>query len=527
MIKRVTAVLTAFAVTAAGLWVPQAAYAASKVKISSAGDLKKMEDDPYGDYYLAKDITVPKNTCLFADGTPFSGTLDGRGHKLKNYKSTQSQAIFASAEYATFKNLSVVNVDIKSADSVAALVYDARSCLFNGVSVSGKITYSGGGGTVAGIAALGTGELSKCKSSVKITVRTDSRGITAGGLVGDFTASSLKNCTNTGAISVTSKKETCKDFSGDPDYGTFVVAGVSAGSTDAVTSCKNTGNITLKTNHTLGDDDYYVRIHGYFEVNVAGVCNNAAQSIKSSGNTGKIAVTTLKKGMIPGGKIAGVVCNAVHNVDDPAKASRCYNTGAISVKTSAVTDTPIYIGGVVGSIIGEGVTESYNKGAIKASLYNNQAGEGHIGGVAGYVSLYTKIGKFTNNYNAGALTVTCNGGNRAGINAGGVAGCLQHYVPVTSLYNTGKMKFSGGMRHGELLGTYDGPFVVGKRLCYDNYYTGSTVPYGSGDTSWKPYQPTAKKVSSITSGNCPKLSSKYWTYSSKYKRLILKNNQEK
>lgn len=184
MIKRVTAVLTAFAVTAAGLWVPQAAYAASKVKISSASDLKKMEEDPYGDYYLAKDITVPKNTCLFADGTPFSGTLDGKGHKLKNYKSTQSQAIFASAEYATFKNLSVANVDIKSADSVAALVYDARSCSFNGVSVSGKITYSGGGGTVAGIVASGTGELSKCKSSVKITVRTDSRGITVGGKYG-------------------------------------------------------------------------------------------------------------------------------------------------------------------------------------------------------------------------------------------------------------------------------------------------------------------------------------------------------
>lgn len=192
--------------------------------------------------------------------------------------------------------------------------------------------------------------------------------------------------------------------------------------------------------------------------------------------------------MIPGGKIAGVACNAINNIHAPAKASRCYNTGAISVKTSAVTDTCLYIGGVVGSLIGGGVTESYNKGAIKASLHNNQAGEGRIGGVAGY---------------------------------------LHHYAPVTSLYNTGKMKFSGGMRHGELLGTYTGPFVVGKRLCYDNYYTGSTVPYGSGDTSWKPFQPTAKKVSSITSGSCPKLSSKYWTYSSKYKRLILKNNKEK
>lgn len=44
--------------------------------------------------------------------------------------------------------------------------------------------------------------------------------------------------------------------------------------------------------------------------------------------------------------------------------------------------------------------------------------------------------------------------------------------------------------------------------------------------SWKPYQSKAKKVSSITFGNCSKLSSKYWTYSNKHKRLILKNNKE-
>jgi nicotinate-nucleotide adenylyltransferase len=40
------------------------------------------------------------------------------------------------------------------------------------------------------------------------------------------------------------------------------------------------------------------------------------------------------------------------------------------------------------------------------------------------------------------------------------------------------------------------------------------------------YQSKAKKVSSITFGNCSKLSSKYWTYSNKHKRLILKNNKE-
>lgn len=70
------------------------------------------------------------------------------------------------------------------------------------------------------------------------------------------------------------------------------------------------------------------------------------------------------------------------------------------------------------------------------------------------------------------------------------------------------------------------PFLASKRLIYGNYYKGSGKAYGSGDTTWEPYRPTAKKVSAITSGNCPKLSSRYWTYASKYKRLVLKNNKE-
>lgn len=42
-----------------------------------------MEENPSGSYVLAKDITVPKNTCLFAQGNPFMGILDGKGHKIK------------------------------------------------------------------------------------------------------------------------------------------------------------------------------------------------------------------------------------------------------------------------------------------------------------------------------------------------------------------------------------------------------------------------------------------------------------
>ena len=60
---------------------------------------------------------------------------------------------------------------------------------------------------------------------------------------------------------------------------------------------------------------------------------------------------------------------------------------------------------------------------------------------------------------------------------------------------------------------------------YNNYYTTGKA-YGTSDVTWKDWKALAKKVSSIKKSTCPKLSSKYWTYSSKYKRLILKNNKE-
>ena len=66
-----------------------------------------------------------------------------------------------------------------------------------------------------------------------------------------------------------------------------------------------------------------------------------------------------------------------------------------------------------------------------------------------------------------------------------------------------------------------------KRNIYNNYYKTSGKAYGAADFTWKPWLAKATKVSSITAKNCPKLSSKYWTYSGKYKRLILKNNKEK
>ena len=118
-----------------------------------------------------------------------------------------------------------------------------------------------------------------------------------------------------------------------------------------------------------------------------------------------------------------------------------------------------------------------------------------------------------NCYNTGTVSLTGKG------YAGGVVG---EFRDGSCNYNVGKVTAKGKYAMaGEIAG-----YVSGENTVSDNYYTGSGKKSGREYTSWVPYQSKAKKVSSITFANCPKLSSKYWTYSSRHKRLILKNNKE-
>ena len=96
-------------------------------------------------------------------------------------------------------------------------------------------------------------------------------------------------------------------------------------------------------------------------------------------------------------------------------------------------------------------------------------------------------------------------------------------------YNTGKVTVKKGCDYlGGVLGSYENSRVssIGKYCVYDNYSTISPI-YGDSPITWKLYRGRGKKVSSITTRNCPKLSGKYWAYSKKHKRLILKNIKEK
>ena len=473
-----------------------ACAATNGTAISTADDLKAMENTPGGSYYLANDIEVPANLILFTSyDAPFTGTLDGNGHAIKGYTYTASAdwteqaALFGYAKNATFKNLKMteVNISLNQAGTAAALVAASENCKFTDISVSGKIVGKSLS-TAAGIVAYSYegGTLTNCKNSADITITNADEGSDAAGVAGFIgSASSMKNCSNSGKISI----------SGNIEGDAFIAAGV-AGIVVKATSCKNSGAVSVSA--------------GTGDMNDACVAAGVAAEVEtavSCSNTGKISMNATidaTKAHQVGGLFGSVT----------KSASKCYNKGAVSY--SGKSHRGVEAGGV--SAFAKKVSQSYNKGSVTVKMSSaKKAEDNKIGGVCGDTV------DMRNCYNTGSVTVT-------GVAfVGGISGYAHPWgEKVVNNYNTGKVKASTkGAFKGQVIGGYEGAEMSQKRNIYDNYYTGSGKAYGWGFVTWKDWVAKASKVSSIKAASCPKLSSKYWTYSSKYGRMILKNNKEK
>ena len=470
------------------------AYAASGTAITNADELKAMSAN--GNYYLANDIEVPANLMLFTDyDHPFTGTFDGNGHAIKGYTYTSSAdwteqaALFGYAKNATFKNLKMtnVNINVNQAGTVAALVAATTGGKFSNISVSGKVTgkymY-----IAAGIVAYSYegGTFTNCKNSADVSVTDAAEGSTIAGVASFLvTDSSMKNCSNSGKISI----------SGNIEGDAFIAAGV-AGIVVKATSCKNSGAVSVSA--------------GTGDMNDACVAAGVAAEVEtavSCSNTGKISMNATidaTKAHQVGGLFGSVT----------KSASKCYNKGAVSY--SGKSHRGVEAGGV--SAFAKKVSQSYNKGSVTVKMSSaKKAEDNKIGGVCGDTV------DMRNCYNTGSVTVT-------GVAfVGGISGYAHPWgEKVVNNYNTGKVKASTkGAFKGQVIGGYEGAEMVQKRNIYDNYYTGSGKAYGWGFVTWHKWVAKASKVSSIKAASCPKLSSKYWTYSSKYGRMILKNNKEK
>ena len=496
LLSLLLALAVAFAIPAGpGLYVADAAT--NGTAISTADDLKAMEKNPSGSYYLANDIEVPANMMLFTNyNKPFTGTLDGNGHAIKGYTYTsradwtEQVALFGYTKNATFKNLKMTNVNISlnQAGTVAPLVADSEKCKFSNISVSGKITgkYMR---MAAGIVAYsyGGGTFTNCKNSADVTVTNAAEGSTIAGVASYIgSEASMKNCSNSGKISI----------SGNIEGDAFIAAGVAA-NIGKTTSCRNSGAITVSA---IGNG----------QMNESSIAAGVAAEVEtavSCSNTGKVSMKATIEAVDPN-KVGGVFGSVVKS------ASKCYNKGTVSY--SGKSYRGVEVGGL--STYAYKINQSYNKGSVTVKMTGTKKAEDNkIGGICGETL------DMRNCYNTGNVTAT----GKAFV--GGISGYARPWDEKTvNNYNTGKVKAATkGAFKGQVIGGYEGAEMVQKRNIYDNYYTGSGKAYGWGFVTWHKWVAKASKVSSIKAANCPKLSSKYWTYSSKYGRMILKNNKEK
>ena len=298
----------------------ETAYAAQAVAISSEQDLVAMQENPDGNYYLAKDITIKGNLNLFPNYYDydtkvqheecFTGSLDGKGHTIKNYT---GMGLFNNAKNATFKNIVMTNVTIQGKEMGAALVYQAEKCRFSNITVSGKATIGGAGIVDSAQSCDFTDCTSKVNADIKVTDALS--GCFAGISWGDEN-SNFRNCRNQGNITLTGAQNEDTSFS---VYGIAMI-------TKKIEKCVNTGNLTIK-NTAKGDAGLGLEFEA---CGVAGSCYGQA---KGCGNTGKISVTN------QGGKTSRAVVKVCGIEAAAVKIKQCYNKGRFPLPVSAPEET--------------------------------------------------------------------------------------------------------------------------------------------------------------------------------------------
>ena len=500
---------------------PQKTQAAQEIPISSADDLRQMENNPSGSYYLTKDITVPANTVLFKTyEVQFTGTLDGKGHAINGYtysddKWADSASLFSYATNATFKNLKMsnVNISLRGGGNACALVSSPTKCTFENITTSGKITVGGTASNAAGITVMPNEKCTfiKCVNNADITVNAyditksaeqdniDSASGVACGIAGFASDGTAKQCSNSGKITI----------NGDLRWGSegITAVGLFEG-IKSITASKNTGTVTAKN----------VSGAGYANGTVL-ACGVAGQITKMAScyNTASISASNNNKQV-------GVIAVGITNSASGAKTNvfRCYNKGAVQISGVAGSKAKSRIisgAGGVGGLDIYSVTESYNTGKVTANV---SSGNVMVGGVV------ASVVNVRNCYNTGKISASASARGYIG----GIAGEQSSPAKGKSSdaaacnYNTATVKEGSKISKGSILGRYEISGIYAKAAVYDNYYK-SGKPYGSMNITWKPFFAKAVKTSSMKPNKCKKLSSKYWVYSSKHKRMVLKKNKEK
>ncbi|MDR1570949.1 MAG: S-layer homology domain-containing protein [Clostridiales Family XIII bacterium] len=371
---------------------------AGATPIRTREELRGMGNE-YKAYYLANDIDLAgENWIPIAAGYTlgFSGSLDGRGHVIRNMTITgdvASAGLFAAigdGTYGHIKNLGLENVRID-------------------ITTSASSVYVGGitGSFIHGTQYSPATVLSNCYVTGSISVapaageHSLAGGVHAGGLTGD-SSGDIEDCYNESGISVTTRG--------------YASAGGVAGEAKGISGCANRGDVSIAVAPDAPVKFYHLSAGG-----MAGTGDSFADCL----NEGAVSVTGPGSATGFAGGIAG---------NSDAAFLRCGNYGAVTADSP--DEAPLaYAGGMVGYTEGTPtIAESLNKGAVSGksragglaaadanvenSYSSGSVSGGLAGGIIGTINPYAASRGAINAYISGNVTgVTSAGGIVGGLSA--------------------------------------------------------------------------------------------------------------
>lgn len=432
--------------------------------IKDANDLvTKITANHSGDYIIVSNINMASLGTLTTSAIPyFEGNLDGGGHTISNYSSSDS--LFGAIIGGSIKDLRMDNANVTNG---SPLVYYFNGSEISNVHTTGSI--NNGSGIVDSFQG---GIMKNCSSSCQITNSTgfsSSQGglvgyaynvtisdsfatgnITSisnsdiGGLIGNAGNITVDNCYATGDINATGNSY---------EIGGFI--GYTYDST--ITNSFATGNISSQNSDQMGGFAGYLNNTDVSDCYAKGTINSKSNNATLGGFAGYIydgnIKTSYAEGAITssGGYTGGFAGSASANISD------CTASGDLSINKSN------YTGGFAGMIgYGYNVTNCRATGDISVDDADNSYNGGFIG---------QGMGTIANSFSTGNITVK-NGNNSSN---GGFAG--MNIETITNCYTTGNLNIDNA-------NTANSGGFVGQGGATNSYATGNiTVTNSTNDNT--------------------------------------------
>ncbi|MCL1873766.1 MAG: cadherin-like beta sandwich domain-containing protein, partial [Clostridiales bacterium] len=397
-------------------------------EIRTPQDLDNVRNNLDGSYVLMNDIDlsafnggqwtpIGDNTT----GNRFTGVFDGQGHVIKNLTISNTYTFaglfgyimgYSSDKYAEIKNvgLEFININISSTTSNTGGIcgcMDIRSSISNCYN-TGAVTVSASSFTrVGGICGANVGgPISNCYNTGDISSSSSEPSSNAGGICGNNSSNGpISNCFNTGDVSSSSSSSSIS--SSYPHAGG--ICGRNS-SNNPISNCYNTGDISCISSSSPR--------RSY----AGGICgeNDTNSSISNCYNAGDISSSSASS------SYAGGICSY-----SESSISDCYNTGVIFSHSSREGMHYSEAGGICGES-NKPISNCYNTGNVSTP-------NGDAGGISGWLMRHSIF----NCYNTGDIFAAY---------AGGIFGAANIYAPdsVSYCYNSGDV--SGSKNAGGICG---------------------------------------------------------------------------